>query len=769
MARRTFGRDHSYAVVASKAALPPVHVRTGPRESTIDTGVLRVVVRQRPFQIEILSRDGASLDADDRTFGTAFAGSSIRTWKRLRDEEYVYGLGEKTGRLNKRGKQLGGYTHVMWNSDTFAYDASIDPIYASVPFYMVLRRGRAHGIFLDSTFRSSFDVGHTSAGVLSFGVEGGELDYYFIDGPTPKDVIRRYTDLTGRMPLPPLWALGYHQCRWSYYPDSQVRFIADNFRQRRIPADVIWLDIHYQDGYKPFTWDRERFPDPAELVRDLRAQGFRVVTIVDPHPKKEAGYAPYDSGLAGGHFVTRPDGSVYEAPVWPSQAARGPGPSVFPDFSRPTTRDWWGSLYKPLLDLGIAGIWNDMNEPAVFVPPTGTFPLDVRHDNEGQPTDHREIHNVYGQLMSRATYEGLRRLRPNDRAFVLTRATFAGGQRYAALWPGDNTSTWSALADSIAMLAGLGLSGFPFVGTDIGGFAGVPSAELYTRWLQAAVFAPFMRSHTTFGTPPQDPWSYGVVHESINRRAIELRYELLPHIYSLMRDASVTGLPALRPMFLEFPDDPRTYDLDTQFMFGDGLLVAPVVEQGARQRVLYLPAGAWFDYWTGQRYEGGRDVSLDVTLTSIPILVRGGRAVFRGPIVQHTGEIDDQRELEMVLYPGEGARAEVYEDDGSTMTYQDGQFATHRVEWMVDHTAARISIERSDKGHAPSRRTRTRLALRSDQRPATVKVGASVLTELDEPSWTGGTPGWRYREGFVEIRLPHGVMETTVAIDFTRR
>ncbi len=585
--RGRFGRDHSYAVIPGKAAPPPLSVRVGPRESSIDTGAVRVVIRQDPFQLEILSRDGGSLDADDTTFGTAFAGSSIRTWKRLRDDEYVYGLGEKTGRLNKRGKQLGGYTYVMWNSDTFAYDASIDPIYASVPIYLVLRQGRAHGIFLDNTFRSSFDVGHTSPGVLSFGVEGGELDYYFIDGPTPKDVIRRYTDLTGRMPLPPLWALGYHQCRWSYYPDSQVRFIADNFRQRRIPADVIWLDIHYQDGYKPFTWDRERFPDPAGLVRHLRAQGFRVVTIVDPHPKKEVGYAPYDSGLAGGHFVTRPDGSVYEAPVWPSQAARGPGPSVFPDFSRPATREWWGSLYKPFLDLGIAGIWNDMNEPAVFVPPTGTFPLDVRHDNEGQPTDHREIHNVYGQLMSRATYEGLRRLHPNERSFVLTRATFAGGQRYAALWPGDNTSTWSALADSIAMLAGLGLSGFPFVGTDIGGFAGVPSAELY-------------------------------------------------------------------------------------------------------------------------------------------------------------------------------------EDDGSSMAYLKGEFTIRRVEWSSARTEARIVVKTTSEGRGVARRSRTRLALRSDLSPAHVHAGMSALNQLDERSWTDGLPGWRYRAGFVEMRLPHGAVETDVTIEFTQ-
>src|SRR5262249_11284281 len=214
-------------------------------------------------------------------------------------------------------------------------------------------------------------------------------------GPSPKAVLSRYADLTGHMPLPPRWALGFHQCRWGYYPEARVRFIADNFRQRRIPADTLWLDIDYLEDHKPFTWDRTRFPDPKKLIDDLPAQGFKVVTIVDPHLKKEKGYAPYDAGLAGDHFVKNPDGSVFEGRVWP-------GISVFPDFSRPATRDWWAGLYGPLVQAGVAGLWNDMNEPSVFEVPSGTMPLTVRHDNEGQATDHREIHNVYGLLMTRA-------------------------------------------------------------------------------------------------------------------------------------------------------------------------------------------------------------------------------------------------------------------------------------------------------------------------------------------------------------------------------
>ena len=634
-----FGRDHSYALAARTLSDPGARFDLQPGRSVIATRALTVTVRHDPFRITFADASGESLDEDDAVRGMASAGKAVRVWKRLREDEHVYGFGEKGGRLDKRGPYLGGTSLAMWNTDTYAYGEDTDPLYASVPFYLVLRKGRAHGIFLDNTFRTSFDVGKESEDLLSFGATDGELDYYFIHGPSPREVVERYTALTGRMPLPPRWALGYHQCRYSYFPEARVRLLADTFRVKRVPADVIWLDIHYQDGYKPFTWDKTRFPDPGRLIADLRKQGFRVVTIVDPHPKKQAGYAPYDSGLAGGHFLKNPDGSVYEAPVWPAQAERDPGPSVFPDYSRPATRDWWGGLYREFLDLGVAGIWNDMNEPAVFVEPWHTMALDVRHDNEGQPTDHREIHNVYGLLMSRSTFEGLARLRPNARPFVLTRATFAGGQRWAALWPGDNTSDWNHLRATVPMFSNLGLSGFAFVGADIGGFAEAPTPELFTRWMQLGVFYPFMRTHTTFGTPDQEPWSYGLLHEDLNRRAIELRYELLPHLYNLLRESSDTGAPAFRPLLYEFPADEVTYRRDDQFMLGRDLLVAPVLREAVREREVYLPAGEWFDFWTGRPYAGGKAHRLPVTLESIPVFVRGGGFVFRQPVVQHTGEM----------------------------------------------------------------------------------------------------------------------------------
>ena len=745
-----FGRDHSYAVVQRDFGDPGAAFETAGDKSVITTSALRVVVTHSPFRIAFATASGESLDEDDLELGTAVAGTRVKVWKRLREDEHVYGLGEKVGRLDKRGQGLGGYAYTMWNSDTPAYDSGTDPIYVSVPFLMVLRRGHAHGIFLDNTFRTTLDIGHETQELLALGVPAGELDYYFIEGPSPKQVIERYTALTGRTPLPPLWALGYQQCRYSYYPDAKVRFIADNFRERRIPADAIWLDIHYLDNYKPFTWDRERFPNPKQLLSDLRAQGFRVVTILDPHPKKEPGSLPYDSGMAADNFVKNPDGSVYEGPVWPSNAPVNPGPSVFPDFSKPAAREWWGGLYKQLTDVGVAGIWNDMNEPAVFTPYIHTMPATVRHDNEGQPTDHREIHNVYGMLMTRSTFEGLRHLRPDERPFVLTRASFAGGQRYAAVWPGDNVSNWSHLAQSLPILMGLGLSGFPFVGSDIGGFEQAPSAELYTRWLQAGVFYPFMRTHTSIGTPDQEPWSYGARYEAINRRAIELRYELLPHVYQVMREASETGVPALRPLFLEFPDDPETYGVEDQFLLGRDLLVAPVLREAVTEREVYLPAGDWYDYWTGRLEAGGRRLRVPVTLESIPIFVRSGGFLFRQPVVQHTGQMSGQA-LSVTVYPAARSEASLYEDDGESLGYRQGVFARRQFSERREGGPVRVEASAVEGSWHPAPRDLV-LRIRADSEPTRVLLDRTALARQG-PTAAPGDAGWRLTaDGYVEVR-----------------
>jgi alpha-glucosidase len=748
------GRDHSYAILTPPTGDPGAQVEVGAASSVLRTSALRATVTHAPLRIAFDSADGQSLDADDPGRGIAFSGAATRVWKRLRDDEHVYGLGEKTGELDKRGRYRGGYAYAMWNSDTYAYGDDTDPLYVSVPFFIVLRGGRAHGIFLDNTYRTSFDIGRTDAGLLAFGASGGELNYYFIDGPTPKDVVRRYTELTGRMPLPPLWSLGYHQSRYSYYPEARVRTLADTFRLKRVPGDVIWLDIHYEDGYNPFTWDKTRFPDPARLVRDLRVQGFRVVPIVDPHPKAQPGWSVYESGLLADAFVKNPDGTVYKAPVWPSQAEKNPGPSVFPDFTKPSAREWWGRQLKEYTDLGVAGIWNDMNEPAVFVDPAHTMPLEIRHDGEGQATDQREIHNVYGLLNARATFEGLSRLRPDERPFVLTRASYAGGQRWSAVWPGDNVSDWSSFRSTIPMFSNMGLSGMPFVGADIGGFAEVPSAELYTRWLQLGVFYPFMRSHTTFGTPDQEPWSYGPRHEAINRRAIEMRYQLLPQIYTVMEEASRTGLPALRPLLLEYPDDPATYQRQDEVLFGSDLLIAPVLREGMTEREVYLPKGSWYDYAGGRRFEGGKTITVPVSMDAIPVFVRGGAIVFRQPVVQHTGEMAGQA-LRLLIAGDVAAEGTLYEDDGISLAHRRGASLRRRFTARSDGGRWTIEAAAPEGSYRPAARD-IEIELRGQAEPASVRAGTETLARLDEAGWsaTPARPGWtRTEEGAVLVRI----------------
>lgn len=702
--------------------------------------------------MSIADASGSELDADDPARGTLYHGDSFRIWKRLRDDEQIYGFGEKSGHLNKRSMALAGLHYTMWNSDNYGYDSSIDPLYVSVPFYMVLRGGRAHGIFLDNTHRSTFDIGRENRHLLAFGAEAGELDYYLIDGPTPKDVIRRYTELTGRMPLPPRWALGYQQSRWSYFPDARLRKLADDFRSRKVPADVLWLDIDHLQGFTPFQWNRDYFPQPEKLLADLQDQGFHVVSIVDPHPKKQPGYPPYDSGMAGDHFIRNSDGSIFEGPVWPSNDKQSPANSVFPDFTRAATRKWWGDLHASFLQQGIDGFWNDMNEAAVFFGPVNTLPTDLRHDNDGRPTDQREIHNVYGMLQTQATREALQRLQPDKRPFVLTRATFAGGQRYAAVWTGDNTADWPALRQSVSMLLNMGISGLPFVGADIGGFSGTPSPELFTRWLQLGVFYPFMRAHTEQVTPDQEPWSYGPAHEAINRRSIELRYRLLPQLYSLMAEAADSGLPPMRAMFVEFPADPQTWSRQDQFMFGADVLVAPVLHEAAREREVYLPAGDWYDYRSGEHLSGGVSLRVPVTLDSLPMYVRAGAVIAEQPVVQHTGEMPGQP-LHLRVFPAADSRREWYEDAGQGMAYRDGEIARRQLHMQVRDQAMEIHISAIAGRWRPAPRSLC-LRLPGSLHARDVRIDGKTLArrefDLDAP----GAAGWQIRDRELQICVP---------------
>lgn len=620
-----------------------------------------VAIGRRPCRLTVLEKSGAVISEDDPGLGIGWDGNEVRVWKTIAEGERFFGLGEKTGPLEKRGAEW-----VMWNSDTYAYGPDTDPVYQSHPFLVGVRDGRAWGIYLNDSHRSVFNLGAGNHRYYSFAADGGALDYVFFHGPTIPRVIERYTARAGRVPLPPAWALGYQQSRWSYYPRAEVLRLARTFREKAIPADVIYLDIHYMDGYRVFTWDRERFPDPEGMLAALDSMGFRVVTIVDPAVKEDPGYAVAREGLAGDHFVRYPDGEVYVGSVWPGRA-------YFPDFSRPSTRAWWGEHLAGMLDQGVDGFWNDMNEPAVW---GKAFPLEVEMEDGGRRSSMKRMHNLYASLMARATVEGWRRHRPDARTFVLTRAGFAGIQRDAAVWTGDNVASWEHLELGIRMVLGLGLSGVPFAGVDVGGFVGTPSPELFARWIEAAAFFPFFRTHTAINTPPQEPWSFGEHVEGIAREAIERRYRLLPTLYSLFREARETGAPILRPLFWHYPDDSLAYAPANQseFLFGERLLVAPVTREGARTRKLYLPPGEWLDRASETIYQGGRFVAVDAPLEEIPTFLAAGGILFERAVRPHV-EPGPADALTLEVFAGEEpASTALYEDDQATRAYERGVY-----------------------------------------------------------------------------------------------
>ena len=691
-AHGSFLEDQSFAVLANAFPEPAkIEVNDANDATVLNTGAIQIRIAKSPLRVSFLDKSGKVISEDQPKSPVSYDGSAFRVWKSMPIDEHYFGLGDKSGPLDHRNLAF-----TLWNMDMFGWQESTDPLYKAIPFFLGVKHGKAYGIFLDNTYRSSFDFGKESRDAYSFGAEAGELNYYFFYGPDPKKVVSDFTALTGRTPLPPLFSLGYQQCRYSYYPEARVREIADGFRKRKIPADVIYLDIDYQEKNRPFTVDRERFPHFEQMVKDLRQQGFKLITITDLHIAKAPGYKPYDDGIAKDMFVKNPDGSVYVGPVWP-------GPSVFPDFTRAAVREWWGSLYTDFVKDGVRGFWNDMNEPAIFVYPEKTMPLDTVHSVEGRKTDHREIHNVFGMENVRGTYEGLLKLQPDQRPFVLTRAAYAGAQRYAATWTGDNTASWNHLRLSIPQLANLGLSGYAFVGDDIGGFNGSPTPELLTRWMELGVFNPIYRNHASKGTRDREPWVDGPEHEAIRKRYIETRYRLLPYIYTGMDEASRTGVPLLRPMFMEFPEEAILETNGDEFMFGRDLLVAPKMWPFVGQYDITLPSGTWFDYWTGQKIvgmppvtqdgvTGGQKVQIQDKLDTLPVYVRAGTILPQQPVVENV-EQTPNGPLELRVYPGPNCSGDLYIDDGNTLAYQKGEFmrAHFTCEAAADHVTVHMS------------------------------------------------------------------------------
>lgn len=670
------------------------------------TAALRVRVERGSMRLRITDCEGTVVQEDAVNRPIEFHGPAFRVYKTMPAEEHFFGLGDKPGPFDRRG-----HAYELWNTDSYGFQESTDPIYKSIPFFLTSLGGITTGVLLDNTWRTSFDFGKESPHAYSFGSEGGPLDYYVLYGPDAKHVLSTYMWLTGPTPLAPLWSFGFQQSRFSYYPEARVMEIADRLRADKIPVDAIYLDIDFQEHHRPFTVDNMQFPHFSQMIGDLKKQNLHVVAITDLHiaDLPDRNYAPYDSGMAGDHFLKNPDNTVYVGKVWP-------GPSVFPDFTRKSTRKWWGSLYAPFVLDGISGFWNDMNEPSVFDGPKLTIPDDVKHRIEEpgfQPrtTTHLEIHNVYGMENSRATYDGLLKLSPNQRPFVLTRATYAGGQRYAVTWTGDNSSTWNHLRLTTPMLLNLGLSGFGMSGADVGGFIGSPDPELLTKWIELGAFQPIDRDHACDTSANQEIWIHGPEQEAIRKRYIEERYKLMPYLYTAAEELSRTGIPIVRPLFVEFPDatkDKHPIDLDAgnEFLFGRSLLVAPPVYPEKHDAYpVELPSVNWYNYWTGEKVDGGvwsdgvpalndpgfigRKITIKPQLDVLPIFVREGSILPLQPLVQSTSETP-KGPLTLRVYPGKDCRGSVYMDDGQSFAYKHGEFL--RMEFTCSETSNGITV-----------------------------------------------------------------------------
>ncbi|RDE17465.1 MAG: alpha-glucosidase [Candidatus Thorarchaeota archaeon] len=647
-----YRRYESFATVGYSEPVP-VEEEDHEDRKVISGEHFRLEVMLNQFVLRLLDSSRSVIQEDLPSGGVVWSGNGFECRKRMLGNEHFYGTGEKAHGLDKRGLH-----YEMWNTDNGDHDSKTDPLYQSIPFFIVFREGVAHGIFLDNTYRTELDFGLRNPSYYSFSAPNGPLDYYLFLGPRISDVVEEYTSLTGKPCFVPRWALGHQQSRFMEYRNEEdVLSVARNLRNHRIPCDTMVLDIGYMNECRVFTWDQKVFSDPKAFTSSLARMGFKVMTIIDPGVKLEDGYFMYDEGVRAGYFLAKENGSLYVGLVWA-------GETVFPDFSRSEVRAWFGSKYKMLADSGTSNSsWIDMNEPSncIYDKLKDEYSMVDVVDCQGNPWEAR-LRNVYALGMAQAVFGGLKDAFPGKRPFILTRSGFAGYQRYAAMWTGDNHSTWDMLWLSIPMLLNLGLSGVPFCGADIGGFGGDTTPELLARWYQLGAFYPFSRNHSDIRSIRQEPWLFGEEAESVARDSVSFRYLLMRYFYSLAKTASTSGIPIMRPLVLEFQDDPATYTLDTQFMIGPFLMVAPVLEEGANSREVYFPRGRWYDLWTDTSIEGPQSLRVDAPFDRIPVYLRAGSIIPTGRIVQNTDE--DQGDLVLWVYPGGTSTTAVFEDDG---------------------------------------------------------------------------------------------------------
>ncbi|MCC9136031.1 TIM-barrel domain-containing protein [Pontibacter silvestris] len=715
MDKKPLPENFSYAVVGEPQQTK-VNITQDNNQVTIITDSLQARIQKNPYSIAFYTRDGKVINQDESGLTTSWIGEEVTTYKHMQEGERFIGLGEKTGALDRRGS---AYTN--WNSDTFGYRVDQDPIYSTIPFYIGIHSGLNYGIFLDNTYQSDFNFGASNKRFSSFGAHGGEMDYYFIYHTNVADIITSYTALTGRMNMPPLWSLGYQQNRYSYYPETEVLRIAHTLREKKIPADGITLDIHYMDAYKLFTWDKNRFGDPKKMTDELNKLGFKTTVIVDPGIKEEEGYGAYERGKQSDIFLKYVDGEYYTGQVWP-------GWTHFPDFTSEKGRSWWRNEIKTYVNDGVSGIWNDMNEIATW---GNKMPNNVLFDYDGHLTTNKEGHNVYGMQMARSSYEGYRQTANNKRPFMLTRAGYAGLQRYTAIWTGDNRSEDDHMLLGVRLLNSLGVSGVAFTGMDIGGFTGNPTIGLFARWMQIGAFTPYFRNHAAVNTKSSEPWTYGEEVLEISRNFVNLRYRLLPYLYSTFYEATQTGHPVMRTLAIDYTHEPQVYagQYQNQYQFGEALMVAPFTSQESFGEVYFPKGSRWYNLYTGEVTNGNQEKIIQLEYNKLPVFVKESSIIPMQSLVQSTAEQPTDT-LTIHVYQGNIANSFVYyEDDGESYDYEKGDFYKRSINY--DPRRKTITFDKAE-GDFKSKFNNVKLVLHGFGNTSRVKVDGKNTALKDD-------------------------------------
>ena len=704
---------------------------------------------------------------DFRDMGFEMDSSKVSVTKTLRPGERIYGLGEKTGSINRTGHRF-----KMWNSDKPCYETLEDPLYKSIPFFM---SSAGYGIFFDNTFKSEFDFGARSENQYSFSAPGAEMVYYFLFGPTYKQIIGRYMEITGKPIIPPAWALGFSQCRGLLTNEKLTREIAKGYRDRKIPCDIIYQDIGWTQNLQDFNWRKGNYDDPVKMLADLKRDGFKVIVSQDPVISQTNRKQWLEADSLGYLAKDIRTGKSYDMP-WPWGGNCG-----VVDFTNPEVANWWGEAQQKAINDGVRGFWTDMGEPA-WSNEESADRLFMKH-HLGM---HQEIHNVYGLTWDKVVAGQFEKRNPNTRIFQMTRSAFAGMQRYTFGWSGDGgdgndvLNGWKKLQNQLPLALSAGMGGIPFWSCDISGYCGDikdydAMSELYVRWLQFGVFNPISRAHHE-GNNAVEPWLFGAHAEAICKKAIEQKYKLFPYSYTYARQAFDAGLPLMRAMVLEYQDDPETFNLNSQFMLGRELLVAPVMEQGATSKKIYLPEGVWIDFNNPQRgFPGKQWIDYPVSLETTPLFVKQGSVIPQMTEMQYIGE-KKNGPFFFEIFPatsGHTAAFTLYEDDGETNNYKTEAGCLTEVKCLSSDEALNVSLKRLEGKESHQDHNRNfviKIHIAKDpgsvtlnsvklkyKRVDTFQTGLDVRSE--EACWS-----WDKLTGTCLIRLPDNSLSTEIII-----